>query len=306
MCSLPILTNHNPHSIYLNDDFFFMKDLHAADFHTPSFGLVFRLLSWPGLQSNPEEISTKPANGEWRPLEYTNFLLSKRFGFRKRPYPTHVAKVGALPLMQEMVRVWSDEFATTARHKFRGERGDAYMMTGFVHFVVERHREAMLWTYVVGRIGGDRDEWGTEQRRRVWTELGGGSGTVGGSVLGGRTLTVQVIKRQTLAEERVKAALDATGDALGGTRYQFCELCGSFRIAQPARNVPLTAPLLLLYSEPRRLPVWVPRRPRRRSKRTTGLVADLLQHHQFSRERNPPTGMDDLHDRLRRLLRRRV
>lgn len=213
-----------------------MKDLHAADFHTPSFGLVFRLLSLPGLQSNPEEISTKPANGEWRPLEYTNFLLSKRFGFRTRPYPTHVAKVGALPLMQEMVRVWSDEFAATARHKFRGERGDAYMMFGFVHFVVERHREALLWTYIVGRIGGDRDEWGPEQWRRVWTVLGGGGNTVNDPVVGGRTVTVHVTERKTLAEERVGAAFNATGDALGGTQYLFCELCGFFRSARSTRK----------------------------------------------------------------------
>ena len=207
-----------------------MKDLHPADFHTPAFGLVFRLLSLPELQSNPEEISTKPANGEWRPLEYTNFLLSKRFGFRRRPYPTHVAKVGAIPLMREMLRVWADEFAATARHKFRGERGDAYMMFGFVHFVVERHREALLWTYVVGKIGGDRDEWGAKQRRRVWTELGGSANTVGDSVVAGRVVTVQVTKRQTLADERVRAVLDATGDALGGTQYQFCECVAPFTL----------------------------------------------------------------------------
>lgn len=210
-----------------------MKDLHAADFHTPSFGLVFRLLSWPGLQINPEEISTKPANGEWRPLEYTNFLLGRRFGSRRRPYPTHVAKVGAIPLLREMARVWADELGATARHKFRGERGDTYMLFGFVHFVVERHREALLWTYVVGKIGGDADEWGAEHRQRVWTDLGGdggGSGSsVGGSVVGGgRTVTVQVTKRQTLAEERVSAILNATGDALGGTRYLFCECVVSF------------------------------------------------------------------------------
>ena len=255
-------------SIYLNDDFFFMRDLHAADFHTPSFGLVFRLLSYRGLQSNPVEISTKPANGEWRPLEYTNFLLSKRFGFRRRPYPTHVAKVGALPLMQEMVRMWSDEFATTARHKFRGERGDAYMMFGFVHFVVERHREALLWTYIVGKLGGDKDEWGMEQQRRVWAEVGGGGdGTVDDSVVGGRIITVHVTERKTLDEERVRAALDATGDALGGTQYQFCELCGFFRVAWPTRK-PKTdiSPFPLLYSEPRRLPLWVPRRYSYRSR----------------------------------------
>ena len=222
----------NPGSIYLNDDFFFMKDLHAADFHTPSFGLVFRLLGWQWLLINPEEISTKPANGEWRPLEYTNFLLSKRFGFRRRPYAAHVAKVGAVPLMQEFARAWADEFAATARHRFRGSRGDVYMMFGFVHFVVERHREALLWAYVVGRIGGGRDEWAASQRRTVWAELGGADpdsdpdpdavvraprrrGTV--------TVTVRVARRETLAFERVQAVLDATGDALGGTQYQFCE-----------------------------------------------------------------------------------
>ena len=144
--------------------------------------------------------------------------------------------------MQEMVRVWSDEFATTARHKFRGERGDAYMMFGFVHFVVERHREALLWTYVVGRIGGDRDEWGTEQLRRVWAEVGGSGDAVDDSVVGGRTVTVHVTKRTTLNEERVWAVLNATGDALGGTQYRFCESCGFFHVAQPTRKLYTDSP----------------------------------------------------------------
>ena len=150
--------------------------------------------------------------------------------------------------------MWADEFATTARHKFRGERGDAYMMFGFVHFVVERHREALLWTYVVGKIGGERDEWGAEQRRRVWTELGGGDD----SVLEGRTVKVSVTKRETLADERVTAVLDATGDALGGTQYQFCECVVSFLMGVTLETVVLTT--FLPCSEPRRLSVWVPRR----------------------------------------------
>jgi hypothetical protein len=254
-----------------------MKDLHPADFHTPAFGLVFRLLGWPSLLINPAEVSSKPRNGEWRPLEYTSWLLSTRFGFRRRPYATHVAKVAARPLLHEMARaLWPAELARTAAHRFRGARGDVYMMFAFVHFVVERHREALLWAFVVGRIGGDDDEWRDAHRRSAWAELGGAPGEEDD----GGVLTVRVAKRDTLAPERVQAVLDATGDGLGGTQYQFCTSNPSLCLC-----LCLCLSLTPTRSEPGRLPVRLPRRQRPQLARRPQLVADALQRVQLSPRR---------------------
>lgn len=45
------------------------------------------------------------------------------------------------------------------------------------HYTIERWREALLWSWIVGRIGGDEDEWGEKERARAVEELGDGGGT---------------------------------------------------------------------------------------------------------------------------------
>ena len=39
---------------------------------------------------------------------------------------------------------------------------------------VERAREALLWTWAVGRVGALDDAWGAHEEARAWIELGGG------------------------------------------------------------------------------------------------------------------------------------
>ena len=109
-------------------------------------------------------------------------LFYKRFKFHQHPYLMQVAKVGAIPLLHEIANVWVDELATTTRHKFRGEYWGTYILIAVVHFVTERHHKVLCWKYVIGRIGGDSDEWDAEHRWRVWTDLSGGASGSGGSV----------------------------------------------------------------------------------------------------------------------------
>lgn len=63
--------------------------------------------------------------------------------------------------------------ATTASHSFPSDFDrDPDVDIGFLmtHYVVERWREALLWSFFVGSIGGDDDQWDAD---RAWQELGG-------------------------------------------------------------------------------------------------------------------------------------
>ena len=157
------------------------------------------------------------------PTLRTFFLSGERFGTRGRPYPIHAAKSFSMPLLQEAARIWEDEFSATAEHKFRGMKepetgsGDAHMTFLLTHFVVERWREALLWSWVVGRIGGDEDQWGLEQKQVAWEELGGNPEDIDNQVV------VNMTPRKTLEADRVARTLEASGQTFSKrTAYSFC------------------------------------------------------------------------------------
>ncbi|CAG8653703.1 2196_t:CDS:2, partial [Acaulospora colombiana] len=266
------------------------------------FGLVFRLIAYPFNLVNPFHYPGGSPTGEWRPMEFTNWLISERFGYRRRPYTMHQVKVLQGGLMREMWETWREQEAINRDHKFRGlgglnevlpdeekdndvdplhyppkpqpseeedddvvgtteqlkrmikrhseereepvanttvpseeqqtrrkqggivdedeqdtgpgpminnkglvDDGDAHVMFLFTHFVIERSREAMLWSWIVATLGGDRDEFGINQRNQAWKTLVEDSH----SELRNRgVIEVLVERRKTMEPWRVQWALD--------------------------------------------------------------------------------------------------
>ena len=153
---------------------------------------------------------------------YFKLCPGKRFGRRNRPYVQHQAKSVSYPLLQEVALVWKDMIAWTGGHAFRetvdGD-GDFYQMFVLAHYIVERAREAMLWAWVVGRIGALDDSWGQYEHTRAWVELGGGWDDDAAQMI-----TVESDVRETLDEDRVRAYLKEGGiEGEFHTKYLFCE-----------------------------------------------------------------------------------
>ncbi len=90
----------------------------------------------------------------------------------------------------------------------------------FTHYLVERSREALLWTWVVGRVGGTGDSWGEREEATAWMEIGG---TRDGD--GSKEVRVESGLRDTLRADRVGDHLK--GEGLVGshfkTEYHFCK-----------------------------------------------------------------------------------
>ncbi|KAF8758668.1 N-acetylglucosamine-1-phosphate transferase alpha and beta subunits [Rhizoctonia solani] len=158
--------------IYLNDDFYFAADLSPWDFYTQSYGLVLRMQSDLLVSSLVD--GAQPSSGEWHSLEFSNRLLSDRFGLRKRPYVIHEAKALKRSLINEISLIWSAELAETSSHPFRTDPllRDAHMGFMSAHFIVERWREGLLWSWIVARLGGKEDEWNARTSMQAWRELG--------------------------------------------------------------------------------------------------------------------------------------
>ncbi|KZT52281.1 hypothetical protein CALCODRAFT_558137 [Calocera cornea HHB12733] len=198
------------HFIYLNDDYFLLLPLSAASFFTRPYGLVFRFQADLLVRGTPTPRAS--STGEWAALEWSNSMLNARFGERQRPYVIHVAKGMSRPLVEELQLLFAPHFADTRQHAFRSTT-DAYLGFLFPHFVVERHREALLWSFLVLKLGGDSDEWGEQQMEDAWRLLGGAEGDEYYA-----DLEVARRPRATLAEGRVSRVL---GEEPRSTVYKF-------------------------------------------------------------------------------------
>ncbi|CAE7207881.1 unnamed protein product [Rhizoctonia solani] len=203
--------------IYLNDDFYFAADLSPWDFYTESYGLVLRMQSDLLVSSLVD--GARPSDGEWHSLEFSNRLLSDRFGLRKRPYVIHEAKALKRSLISEISLIWSAELAETSAHPFRTDPllRDAHMGFMATHFVVERWREGLLWSWAIARLGGKEDEWDAVTSMQAWRELGGSHSTPD------MTLLVGSPSRDSLSGERLAEAQAAVpgGHTRHSTKYSF-------------------------------------------------------------------------------------
>ncbi|KAF7968346.1 hypothetical protein HWV62_30941 [Athelia sp. TMB] len=159
------------HPSQLNDDFFLARPLSLTDFASPLFGPVFRLQS-SLLVASAVPARAPDAEGEWPSLKYANQLLDARFGVRRRPYVAHFAKAYDKGILSELAQVWPVELTEGAGVRFRGGAvpGLAFLVT---HFVVERHREALLWAFLVARHSPSPSRHYTPaERHAILAELG--------------------------------------------------------------------------------------------------------------------------------------
>ncbi|KZT03274.1 uncharacterized protein LAESUDRAFT_762057 [Laetiporus sulphureus 93-53] len=78
-----------------------------------------------------------------------------------------------------MTTVWHESFAASAAHLSQETAsGDGDVNAFFVHahFIVERAREKLLWSWSLGRVGALNGTWGEAEARRAWGKIGGAWG----------------------------------------------------------------------------------------------------------------------------------
>ncbi|KZW02608.1 hypothetical protein EXIGLDRAFT_759733 [Exidia glandulosa HHB12029] len=214
---IPHISNLSKHIVYMNDDYFLTGPLKPYDFYTPEFGTVLRIQS--DLMVTPAGQLKRPSgdgSGEWLSLEYSNDILSRRFGYRRRPYVIHEAKSASTVILREMVHTFPAAFDETAHNKFRmtpslGPQRDLHTFFTFAHYVVERWREAALWAWVVARSA---DRPGEKWLETAWEELAGPDAKTK------TTLTVRSTRRRTLEPDYVKDMLGGES-SVGLSTYDF-------------------------------------------------------------------------------------
>ncbi|KAA1085941.1 hypothetical protein PGT21_024958 [Puccinia graminis f. sp. tritici] len=166
--------------LYLNDDCFFINKFSQGDFASELFGPVFRIQFDLKVADDQEDRSgTDPARGEWPSLGYSNYLLSQRFGSRERRYLSHLPKVLNIHIMREVSEIWKEEIFLTASSRVRGQRRELNMMFLTTWYQIEKHREAMLHSFIMLQSDANQDglisvhEWGAMMKRIGAREEGG-------------------------------------------------------------------------------------------------------------------------------------
>ncbi|KIY66007.1 hypothetical protein CYLTODRAFT_423832 [Cylindrobasidium torrendii FP15055 ss-10] len=169
--------------VALNDDHYMMLSSPPATFHTPLYGPVLRFDRAFPVKGDPS--GSAAGDGEWRSLGWSAYLLNERFGTRRRSYVLHNPRSLSLPLLHEASLAFGAQFSATPLSRFRGWHdvpGEFEVNTIFTatHFMIERRREALLWSWIVAKWGGRND--GTlslETKENMWVELGGDYDTTG-------------------------------------------------------------------------------------------------------------------------------
>jgi len=163
-------------SIYSNDDMFFLKDFTASDYHHPIFGNVIRSGFSNHLMAKPDfPESMISHDGEWGSLRHSSLLLHNRFNSPPQPYPDHIPKAMSIPLYDEANIIWSEEVSLSGTRGFRISKrgnGDVAAVPLVQWLRMERWREAFLWTWIVGKMGGVDGVWDVEEKEELKRILG--------------------------------------------------------------------------------------------------------------------------------------
>lgn len=198
-----------------------IQETSPADFATPLFGQVFRIQKDLGVGGEAPGTSKQKADGEWPSMGYSNWLLDNRFGIRKRSYLVHQSKLINRPLLDEAASVWAQELKETAEVRFRGKSAELNMLFLSTYYVIEKHREALLWSYFVARMDSTRKGVYTAEDRMALQE------DLASNIVNGTISVVTRPDRQSYDGGHSDDLLNAAGLAIPkATPYQFSSING--------------------------------------------------------------------------------
>ncbi|EMD67430.1 hypothetical protein GGP41_007328 [Bipolaris sorokiniana] len=160
----------------LSDDMILGKPHSASDIYSPLFGptLGFKTNAYNTLQPPTEKDAER--FGEKPFLIYTSWLLNRRFGARKRKGQVHFGHSLSRSIAREAITSFPRPALRSAYQRFRGETGfQLYSWYIIFHYTMERHREALLWSYIMMRSDSNNDgylDW--NERQNVMNDLAEG------------------------------------------------------------------------------------------------------------------------------------
>ncbi|KAL2061207.1 hypothetical protein VTL71DRAFT_7480 [Oculimacula yallundae] len=157
----------------LSDDMLLGKPHAASDIYSPLFGPTMGFKSNSYNTANPPTDADARRFGEKPFLIYTSWLLNRRFGERKRKGQIHFGHSISRSVTKEAINSFPRPALQSACQRFRGETGfQLYSWYVTFHYTMERHREALLWSYIMLRSDVDGNgNLGWSERQTIMDDL---------------------------------------------------------------------------------------------------------------------------------------
>lgn len=152
------LQSDNDKVMILSDDMFLSNQHSAADIYSPLYGLPFVFeYAWPHytIDYPPAFGSLEFRFGEHPYLYFCAYLLHVRFGWEYRSYNKHTVHSLSRTIMRELRSTFPSAFELSSAQRFRGESPSIHLWFLFDWYVIERHREALIWSYLFGKLQED-------------------------------------------------------------------------------------------------------------------------------------------------------
>lgn len=147
------------------------RPVSSSDFYSPIYGPVVRV--WDDGVAGSEEAG--PDGTGAHAMQVANALLDRRFGRRDRFRLSDVPQVVVQETVREAVAAWSKQLLHASLSRLPAP-GDIDLGFLAAHYTMERHREALLWSFVVARsdVNGD-DVLSPREAKRLLADLGLGA-----------------------------------------------------------------------------------------------------------------------------------
>lgn len=136
--------------MYICDDMLLTTQYRDGDIYTPLFGLsmvIYDALVWNAKEDDQYSVE-QPNRGEYPEYHHSSVLFNRAFGIRNRAYVRHATKVYSRKLLREVAAAFPAAYADASLSKFRGDRQIINPHFHAHHYVIERHRKALLWSFL--------------------------------------------------------------------------------------------------------------------------------------------------------------
>ncbi|KAK6535760.1 Xanthine phosphoribosyltransferase 1 [Arthrobotrys megalospora] len=155
------LQSDNDKTMILSDDMFLSNQHSAADIYSPLYGLPFVFeYTWPHFTIDypPAFGSLEFRFGEHPYLYLCAYLLHVRFGWEYRSYNKHTVHSLSRSILRELRSTFPSAFELSSAQRFRGESPAIHLWFLFDWYVIERHREVLIWSYLFGKLQGEESK----------------------------------------------------------------------------------------------------------------------------------------------------
>lgn len=162
--------------VLLDKNHFFAQPMSSSDFFSPLYGPIFRL-STNGVGEGTNALAQEGSLSSQAQIT-ANSLLSARFGHRDRSRRLDLPLVIVKNLMTEVQSIWQDQLMEASLHRL-AMPGDIDLAFLYIHYTIERHREALLWSFFIVRhdLNGD-DKYSHKELVHLLSDLGLDTNTI--------------------------------------------------------------------------------------------------------------------------------